>query len=67
MTAPRGELVDARGIAERYGIPRSTAERFMRNLTVYRQPGVRRSFVLVADLEAAWVAEPPIVNRAARR
>lgn len=66
MTVPR-DLVDARGIAARYGVERSTAERIMRTLTIYRVPGVRRAYVSAADAEAAWRAELPIVNRTGRR
>ncbi len=53
MSVPR-DLVDARGIAARYGVERSTAERIMRTLTVYRVPGVRRAYVSARDVEQAW-------------
>ena len=69
MSVP-GDLVDARGIAQRYGIERSTAERIMRKLTVYRVPGARRAYVSAQDVEQAWRAEAPIdearIERAAR-
>lgn len=61
------ELVDARWIAEAYGIERSTAERIMRTLETCEWPGVRRVFVRKADVAAALQWHKPIVNRAARR
>lgn len=44
MSVP-SDLADARRVAERFGIERTTAERIMRTLTVYRVPGVRRAYV----------------------
>lgn len=49
MSVP-SDLVDARAIAQRYGIERSTAERVMRTLTTYRVPGHRGSPARVARL-----------------
>lgn len=62
MTIP-SDLIDARGIAARYGIERSAADRIMQTLPKYRMPGVRRVWVSLADVEAAWEIERPIPPR----